>query len=109
MTLPKNIIFDCDGVLVDSEIIANRIESEFKTSLGFPITTQEHICKFVGLSEKHPIVRAELQRLPTNYLKGVDRLIQDAYETDLKPVAGVPNLLAAVEWRRCVDSNSHPD
>ena len=38
MTAPQLVIFDCDGVLVDSEIIAARVEADMITEAGFPIT-----------------------------------------------------------------------
>ena len=48
MKKPKCIIFDCDGVLIDSEILANRVEVEVKTELGFPISLEDQLKKFVG-------------------------------------------------------------
>ncbi|WP_264358350.1 HAD hydrolase-like protein [Parachlamydia acanthamoebae] len=48
----KLVIFDCDGVLVDSEMIANRIDAEAFTAIGYPITAEESIKQFVGMSTK---------------------------------------------------------
>jgi phosphoglycolate phosphatase len=44
------VFFDCDGVLVDSEIIVNRVFAETLTEAGFAITYEEVSQKFVGLS-----------------------------------------------------------
>ena len=41
MPQPDLVIFDCDGVLVDSEIIAARVEAELLTAAGFEITAEE--------------------------------------------------------------------
>ncbi|MBL7670556.1 MAG: hypothetical protein JNM39_08720 [Bdellovibrionaceae bacterium] len=65
----KYIIFDCDGVLIVSEILANRVEVEVKTKLGFPITLEEQIAKFMGCGMIHPLVQEELGRLPSQYFQ----------------------------------------
>lgn len=44
------IIFDCDGVLVDSEHITNRIFAEMLNELGLPVTLEDMFEKFVGNS-----------------------------------------------------------
>ena len=43
-------IFDCDGVLVDSEILAARVDSELLTKACYPITPEEMIQRFAGLT-----------------------------------------------------------
>ncbi|MEK7690863.1 MAG: HAD family hydrolase [Bdellovibrionota bacterium] len=105
----KYIIFDCDGVLVDSEIIANRIEAEYKTELGFPITIEEHIRQFVGSSLKAPEVQEILRRLPSHYLKTVDARVHEAYLAELKAVSGIPEILNSLTTPVCVASNSLPE
>ena len=50
--MKKLIIFDCDGVLVDSEIIAHQVGLELLSSVGYSITLEESIQKFTGLSGK---------------------------------------------------------
>lgn len=105
----KNIIFDCDGVLVDSEILANRVEAELKTELGFPTTTEEQIQKFVGFGSNHPVMIEELKRLPKNYLETVDQRIHKIYETELKAIYGVLELLQSLENPICVASSSEPE
>jgi beta-phosphoglucomutase-like phosphatase (HAD superfamily) len=44
------IIFDCDGVLVDSEIIAAEVESKLLTDAGYPISTEEMGERFAGMT-----------------------------------------------------------
>src|SRR4051794_15806737 len=100
------VIFDCDGVLVDSEIIANRVEARLKTELGFPTTWEEQVRKFVGLGPNPETVREELRRLPPDYLENCDRLVHEAYLTELRPIAGVRDLLEASAFPRCVASSS---
>ena len=43
-------IFDCDGVLVDSEPIASRVLAEALTEIGFPLTPQQAIDRYTGIS-----------------------------------------------------------
>ncbi len=105
----KTVIFDCDGVLLDSEIIANRIEVEVKTELGFPITLEEQLKKFVGLGMSHPIVQAELQKLPANYWQLVDDRVKIAYINELKPIAGVVEILEQLSVPKCVASSSEAE
>ena len=45
---PELVVFDCDGVLVDSEPIANRVMAEAVTALGWPLTAADCIVRFKG-------------------------------------------------------------
>lgn len=102
----KSIIFDCDGVLVDSEIIANRIEAEVKTEMGFPISLEDQLRNFVGLGMNNPIVVAEHKRLPPQYLQIVDDRVKEAYLKELKVLNGVHEVLEQLSLPKCVASNS---
>ncbi len=46
------VIFDCDGVLVDSEVISCRAHADVLTRHGYPITPDEVLVRFLGVSEK---------------------------------------------------------
>ena len=56
------VIFDCDGVVVDSEFLANDLAARLKTQMNYSITTKEHIRRFVGLSSKSPEYLEESHR-----------------------------------------------
>ena len=103
------ILFDCDGVLVDSEILANRIIAELKTELGHPITVEEQIRRFVGLSVHSEAVIEELKKFPPGFRELVRERTRLAYERELRAIAGVHEVLAALTQRICVVSNSLPD
>lgn len=63
------IMFDCDGVLVDSEIIAAQVDSEHLAEIGFKITPEDVIRRFVGLTSDGiaEIIQAEIGKpLPPN-------------------------------------------
>ncbi len=103
------IIFDCDGVLINSEIIANRIEVEVKTEMGFPISLNQQLTQFVGLGMSHPLVIEELKRLPADYLESVEARVLAAYKKDLKPIAGVVETLKQIKLPMCIASSSETD
>lgn len=105
----QSIIFDCDGVLVDSEIIANRIEVEVKTELGFSITMEEQLKTFVGLAKNHPVMQAELERLPMDYWQVVDDRCKIAYQNELVAITGVDEVLGKLSLPKCVASSSEPE
>ena len=112
MALPDLIIFDCDGVLIDSEIIACRVHAEVLTGLGYPITAAEVNRRFVGVSAAD--MSALLERdwgrpLPGDYLGRVDDALLLAFRSELHAIAGVAAVLAALPQARCVASNSDPE
>jgi beta-phosphoglucomutase-like phosphatase (HAD superfamily) len=105
------IIFDCDGVLIDSEIVVCRIASEELTRLGYPITTEQVIERFAGRPDGE--MRAEIETdwgkpLPPDYKAHVDQLVEQAYHKELRAVKGVVELLDALEIPVCVASSSFP-
>lgn len=106
MKKPKYVIFDCDGVLVDSEILANRVEAEIKTALGFPTTTEEQIRKFVGFGTNHPDIKKEIKKLPSNYLEMVDEKLEKVYENELLAIDGINETLELLQTPKCVASSS---
>lgn len=103
------IIFDCDGVLVDSEIISNEADAAAFTSLGYPITAEEMIRRFIGRPKKDiwADVEKEFGRpFPADLLDRVTADIKARYHSDLKPVAGVAAAIDAIGGQRCVASSS---
>jgi HAD superfamily hydrolase (TIGR01509 family) len=103
------IIFDCDGVLVDSEILSNTIDAELMTAAGCPMTAEELIRGYIG-RPKADIWRAIGEERGTVWPDGlIDRagaLLLKRMETELHPVAGVADALAAIRDRKSVASSS---
>ena len=101
------VIFDCDGVLVDSERVAVRVESQLLTSLGWPLTEADVLERFVGRTDAEMLAEIEQQlgravpEWPSLYEEHVFR----AFETDLEPVPGVHAALDALTCASCVASN----
>jgi HAD superfamily hydrolase (TIGR01509 family) len=106
------IIFDCDGVLIESEIVVCRIAAEELTHLGYPITTEQVIDRFAGRPDRE--MRAEIEAdmhrpLPEDYKARVDRRTEEAYREELKIMAGVHKALDAIHKPICVASSSFPE
>ncbi len=99
------IIFDCDGVVVDSELIANRIGAELKTELGFPFTTEEHIRKFTGLGASSASVAELRKKLPADYSKTADARRAVAFAAELREIEGISRLLETLTVPYCLASN----
>ena len=58
------VIFDCDGVLVDSERIAVRIDAELLAELGWPLSEQEVIERFMGRTTEHMLKARNKRAIP---------------------------------------------
>jgi hypothetical protein len=103
------VIFDCDGVLVDSEIHSNALLAEMMTELGHPMTTREALEKFAGRSLTDVLALAEGvlgRKVPEELGQAYGRRLLDRLHRELKPVADVKAAVAALPHRRCVASSS---
>ena len=85
--VPKLIIFDCDGVLVDSEIIANRILSKLLREYNYNISATDLQQRFLGLSMSKIIemVESEGITLPKDFQIVLRRRDKIAFKNELKP------------------------
>ncbi|MFF9622265.1 HAD family hydrolase [Streptomyces griseosporeus] len=108
------VIFDNDGVLVDSEPISNRHLAAYLTELGHPTTYEESIRDYMGsaMHRIHELVFERTgQRLPEDFDDVFHARVFSAFERELKPVAGVEDVLeklAADGTPYCVaSSGSH--
>jgi HAD superfamily hydrolase (TIGR01509 family) len=106
------VIFDCDGVLVDSELISCRAHSQMLTSHGYPITSDQVLERFLGVSDREArlIVEAELGRsLPDDFETLVKAATLKFYEGDLRAIANVGEAIAAIDLKKCVASSGTPE
>lgn len=107
--MTRLVIFDCDGVLVDSEPIAVRIDVEMLAEVGVTMTEQEVIERFVGRSPEVILAEAEARlggRVPEGWWERGEARIREAYATELKPVRGIVEALDAIDLPVCVASSS---
>jgi HAD superfamily hydrolase (TIGR01509 family) len=105
------IIFDCDGVLVDSETIACRTHARVLTRYGYPITSEQVFDRFLGRSARqaHAEVEAELGRaLPDEYHATLQDELYRTFEAELEAIAGIHETLDQISLAVCVaSSGSH--
>ena len=105
------VIFDCDGVLVDSEPISNRILAERLSAIGLPTTTEESIRDYMGRSwaSCESLIEQRLGRpLPEDFADGYHEELYAALRSEVEPVAGVVAALDAIAAPVCVaSSGSH--
>jgi len=91
-TTPELIIFDCDGVLVDSEPIAAKVLANYISNHGRATTMDECLELFTGLSlgsVEKIILEKWHMKLPVNFISELRALDRAAFEKDLKPLPGV--------------------
>jgi HAD superfamily hydrolase (TIGR01509 family) len=106
------LIFDCDGVLVDSEPLSCALDAELLTQCGVPYTAAEVARDFTGVSLKDQIARIEAERgvrLPDDFRERLNQALFARFETELKPVEGVRDAILALPLPRCVASSSAPE
>ncbi|HRD90066.1 MAG TPA: HAD family hydrolase [Accumulibacter sp.] len=105
---PVLVIFDCDGVLVDSEPIASRVLAEALSEVGFPLTAQQAIDRYTGISLGAVLARVEAEwgrRLPADFATLLGERDRAAFAAELQPVSGVVEMLAGLDLPRCVASS----
>jgi HAD superfamily hydrolase (TIGR01509 family) len=102
------VIFDCDGVLVDSERLAVRIDVQVLAKLGWTMTEAKVIERFLGRSDKS--IKADIEShlgrsLPDDWDQQFQALYRAAFAAELKPVPGVVEALAEITLPTCVASS----
>jgi len=105
------IIFDCDGVLVDSEALACVVHAEVLTEYGYTITAAQVHERFLGRSarEARLEVESELGRvLPDTYTVQLRATIDRVFGEKLTPVPYIAETLGRLSQRTCVASSGTP-
>ena len=106
------LIFDCDGVLVDSEVLAHETLREMMASLGRPMTMDEAVREFAGGSLADTVATVERllgRPLPADVGQKFGQLLLERFRRELKPMPGVRDAILALPYRRCVASSSSPE
>jgi HAD superfamily hydrolase (TIGR01509 family) len=106
------VIFDCDGVLVDSERIAARVQVRLGARLGWPLTHDEVVDRFIGRS--HAAIREQVadrlgEETAAVWSQEFERLHREAVDAGLAPVEGLPAALDAITVQTCVASSGSHD
>jgi HAD superfamily hydrolase (TIGR01509 family) len=106
------VIFDCDGVLVDSEPIINRAHAQVLTACGYPITEHELLARFCGMSDAEMLATIEHEwgrTLASSYAERVGAMIEEGFGQSLVAIEGVAEALDSLRLPVCVASSSVPE
>ncbi len=104
------VIFDCDGVLVDSERLSHVVLQQMLGEMGVTLSFEDTVSRFIGTSMPMCVARiAELlgHAPPTDFLNRFGQRTRAAFEASLTPVAGVEAVISAVKGPFCVASNGN--
>jgi HAD superfamily hydrolase (TIGR01509 family) len=106
------VIFDCDGVLVDSEPIAVSVLCDIITNAGHPIDEQIAYDLFLGRSMT-TISQTIADRFGLDFagqhLEMTREMMSTRFRAELRAIAGIRETLEAISHRRCVASSSRPE
>jgi len=106
------VIFDCDGVLVDSEVISCRAHAETLTRHGYPITADQVLDRFLGMSDREArlTIESELGRaLPADFETQMKQAALRYYAHDLRNIPHIDETIAAIDLPKCVASSGTPE
>ncbi|MBV9251432.1 MAG: HAD family hydrolase [Acetobacteraceae bacterium] len=112
MTQIELVVFDCDGVLVDSEEIACKACAASLHAAGFPVSADEIMARYVGISDAAMLADLEQRygrAMPPGFAAALHERTLAAFDRELNAVPGVEAALAAINCRSCVASSSAPD
>lgn len=105
------VIFDCDGVLVDSEPLVNRIHADLLAELGYAVTEAELLERFLGTSDAEMLrvlQRESGRELPPDYAERIMARVERDYRRLLQAIPGIHDALTAIVQPVCVASSSVP-
>ena len=106
------VIFDCDGVLVDSEVISCRAHAETLTRHGYPITSEQVLTRFLGVSDREArqAIETELgHKLPDDFEQQVKTATLRSYADDLRLIPNIDTAIAGIDLPKCVASSGTPE
>ena len=106
--MPELIIFDCDGVLVDSEPLSNQVIADIMTEIGIPMTREEAIQQFAGGSLQRVndfVISKTGKELPGGLEEVYRERSYALFEKELQPIPGIQKVLKTINKKRCVASN----
>jgi HAD superfamily hydrolase (TIGR01509 family) len=111
MTKPDLIIFDCDGVLVDSEVLSCRCLSEVLAGYGINLGVDQALDLFLGRSTTAVLDHYEVlgRSIPEQFSAELRAGVRTAFLSALCPIEGVRDVLEGLQTPHCVASSSDFD
>jgi HAD superfamily hydrolase (TIGR01509 family) len=106
------VIFDCDGVLIDSEPIANRVHAQMLAACGYAVGEEALQDRFCGISDAEMLATIEREwgrALPDDYAERIAGALAQEYCCSLEPIAGIHEVLSALTLPVCVASSGTPE
>jgi HAD superfamily hydrolase (TIGR01509 family) len=106
------VIFDCDGVLVDSEVISCRAHAETLTRHGYPITAEQVLERFLGVSDREArqtIEREMGRELPDDFEAQMKQAALQRYTGELGAIPNIGEAIDAIKLPKCVASSGTPE
>ena len=106
------VIFDCDGVLVDSEMLGNQVLVQFVAKLGLDLKLEEAIALFRGckMADCVAIVEQRLgQPTPPDFVNDLRTRTAEAFKHELRAINGIEQALAEIHVPVCVASSGPPE
>lgn len=105
---PELVIFDCDGVLVDSDRISLRVQAEWISALGLETRYEDCVRDFLGLGMPATlrILTERLGRpIPSGWEEGLNGAVREAFRNELQPIPGVVRALDEIDLPICIASS----
>lgn len=103
------LIFDFDGVIADSEVVANKALAEFLSELGFPCSTEDCLGRYAGLAwnDALPLIERDIGgHLPQDFLRDLRKRIYGRFDEELVEVEGVTTFIDRfLHIPRCIASS----
>jgi HAD superfamily hydrolase (TIGR01509 family) len=105
---PELVIFDCDGVLVDSDRISLRVQGEWISALGLETSYEDCVRDFLGLGMPATL-RILTERLgeplPAGWEEDLNVAVREAFRSELRPIPGVVEALEEIDLPTCIASS----
>src|SRR6266478_3911915 len=105
------VIFDCDGVLIDSELLSIRADQECLAECGIELSIEEILERYTGISFAAVVADLEARhgRLPADFADRRRRRLWPLFDSELQGIPGVSAVIDALTCKACVASSGRPD
>jgi HAD superfamily hydrolase (TIGR01509 family) len=104
------VIFDCDGVLVDSDRLSLVVQARRITALGLPMSAEDCSREFLGIGMESTLERIESmtgRTVPDGWLEGLEAEVEEVFRRELRAVPGVVDALDRIELPNCIASGGN--